>query len=85
MVQNLGLNSLAVRRKIACLKMLHCIYYKQKNLPNLAIPNHARCVDTKLKPIILLPLSQHNNQIFKQLLNIKCLVKFSEKLKELTN
>ena len=52
MIQNLGLNSLAVRREIACLKLLHSIYYNQKTLPDSVTPKRARCADITFKRII---------------------------------
>ena len=41
LVQNLGLNSLAIRKEIARHKMLHTIYYNQKVLLDSAIRKHA--------------------------------------------
>ena len=52
MVQNVGLNSLAVRREIALLKLLHSIYYNQKILSDSVIPTGARSTDIRFKPII---------------------------------
>ena len=92
-VQSLGLNSLAVRREIACLKLLHSIYYNKKFLPDSVTPKRARCTDTRFNPIIgrvqaysnsFVPLTtQQWNALPANIVNIDCFVKFSEKLNEL--
>ena len=93
MVQNLGLNSLAVRGEIACLKLLHSIYYNKKFLQDSVIPKYARCADTRFKPItgrvqdysnsFVFPTTEQWNPLPANIANIDCLVKFSEKLSDL--
>ena len=93
MVQNFGQNSLAVRREIACIKLLHSIYYNKKFLPDSLTPKHARCANTKFKLIVgrlqaysnsFVPLAtQQWNTVPANIVNIDCLVKFIEKLNDL--
>ena len=96
MVQNLGLNSLAVRREIARLKLLCKINHNQKVLPDSVTPKRAWCADTRFKPIIVRVLAYSNffvplktqqwNTLPASIVNIDyidCLVKFTEKLNEL--
>ena len=98
MVQKLSLNSLAVRREIARLKMLHRIDYDQKILLDSVIPKCSRSADIRFKPIIgrveaynnsFVPLitmiTMEWNTLPANIVNTDCLVKFSEKLNELTN
>ena len=77
MEQNLGLNSLAIRREIAHLKMLHSIYYNQKVLPDSVIPKHTTCAGIRFKPIIVrvqaynnysVPLTTHNGTFYQLIL-----------------
>ena len=93
MVQNLGRNSLAVRREIVRIKLLHSIYYNKKFLPDSLTPKHARCANTKFKLIVgrvqaysnsFVPLAtQQWNIVPANIVNIDCLVKFIEKLNDL--
>ena len=93
MAQNLGPNSLAVRREIARLKMFHSIHYNQKILLDSVTPKRARSADIRFKPIIgrvqaytnsfVALTTQQWNTLPANIVNIDCLVKFSEKLNEL--
>ena len=92
MEQNLGINSLAVRRDNARLKLLHNIYYNKKFLSDSVTPKRPRCADTRFKPVTsrvqaysnsFVPLTtQQQNTLPANIVNINCLVKFSEKLNE---
>ena len=76
--------------------MLRSIYNNQEVLPDSVILKHASCADIKFKPIngrvqaynnSLVPLTTQHQviQLSANIVNIDCLVKFSEKLNELTN
>ena len=52
MVQNLSLNSLAIRGEIACLKKFYSTDSHQKIPPDSVIPKCARWTDFRFKPII---------------------------------
>ena len=57
MEQNLGINSLAVRRDNARLKLLHNIYYNKKFLSDSVTPKRPRCADTRFINYSLITLS----------------------------
>ena len=76
--------------------MLRSIYNNQEVLQDSVILKHASCADIKFKPIngrvqaynnSLVPLTTQHQviQLSANIVNIDCLVKFSEKLNELTN
>ena len=90
MIQTLNLQSLAARREIARLKMLHGLYHKLKFAPDNIMPKRARSPNLRFTPIVG-RVEVFNNSFFPvtidqwnllpaSVVNIECPEKFASSL-----